>query len=152
MSEIRVATWDDRDDVAALRRAWTEENAGGPIEDDGFTEAFETWLEREQHQRVTWLGYAGGEAVAMVNLLVFTRMPRPGTHDSRWGYLANFYVRPEHRNGGLGTRLLDALVSWCDEQGFVRIVLSPSERSVPFYARGGFEPATSLMIRPRPTA
>ena len=32
-------------------------------------------------------------------------------------------------------------------QGFVRVVLSPSTRSVSFYARGGFEPATSLMVR-----
>ena len=32
-------------------------------------------------------------------------------------------------------------------QGFARVVLSPSARSVSFYARGGFAPATSLMVR-----
>nr|WP_246378036.1 GNAT family N-acetyltransferase [Nocardioides ginsengisegetis] len=131
-----------------MRRAWTEENAGHPVEDDGFTDRFEEWLEREQDQRVTWLGYADGEAVAMVNLLVFTRMPRPGeSAPNQWGYLANCYVLPEHRNGGLGGRMLDALTAYADEQGFVRVVLSPSPRSVPFYLRGGFEPATSLMVR-----
>lgn len=149
MSEhVRVATWEDRAAVAALRRAWTEENAGRAVEDGDFEQRFDAWLEREQDQRVTWLGLVGGEPVGMVNLLVFTRMPRPGeTRSSQWGYLANCYVRPEHRNGGLGARMLDALTSYADEQGFVRVVLSPSERSVPFYARGGFEPATSLMVR-----
>ncbi|GCD92343.1 N-acetyltransferase [Nocardioides sp. LS1] len=147
-AEIRVAGWDERHDVAALRRAWTEENAGHPVEDDDFTGRFEEWLEREQDQRVTWLGYVDGVAVAMVNLLVFTRMPRPGeSAPTQWGYLANCYVLPEHRNGGLGGRMLDALTAYADEQGFVRVVLSPSPRSVPFYLRGGFEPATSLMVR-----
>jgi len=31
--------------------------------------------------------------------------------------------------------------------GAVRIVLSPSERSVPFYQRAGFGPATMLMAK-----
>nr|WP_246416086.1 GNAT family N-acetyltransferase [Nocardioides luti] len=125
--------------------------AGGPIEDDGFTERFEAWLEVEQHQRVTWLGLVAGEPVAMLNLLVFTRMPRPGhPAGNRWGYLANFYVLPAHRDGGLGSRLLAACTAYADAEGFARVVLSPSERSVPFYARGGFAPATSLMVRPLP--
>ena len=150
---VRIASYDDRVAVAGLRRAWTEENLpaygqGEPIQDDDFQERFDAWLEREQHQRVTWLGLVDGESAGMVNLLVFTRMPRPGQGRSQWGYLANCYVRPEHRNSGLGARLLAACTAYADERGFVRIVLSPTERSVPFYARGGFEPATSLMVRP----
>ena len=43
--------------------------------------------------------------------------------------------------------MLDACTSYADSHGFVRIVLSPSERSVPLYARAGFVPATSLMVR-----
>lgn len=147
---VRIATYDDRVAVASLRRAWTEETAGEPIPDDDFQQRFDAWLEREQDQRVTWLGLVDDEPVGMVNLLVFTRMPRPGQDVSRWGYLANCYVRPEHRNGGLGAVMLDALTTYADEAGFVRVVLSPSERSVPFYRRGGFEPATSLMVRPLP--
>jgi GNAT superfamily N-acetyltransferase len=155
-AEVRVATWEDRGAVAALRRAWTEENrvaAGqdGPVEDDDYLMRFDAWLEREQHQRVTWLGWADGEGVGMLNLLTFTRMPRPGeTAPNQWGYLANCYVRPEHRNTGLGSRLLAACTAYADAHAFVRIVLSPSARSVPFYARSGFEPATSLMVRPAP--
>jgi GNAT superfamily N-acetyltransferase len=118
------------------------------IEDDGFEARFEEWLLREQHQRVTWLAEVDGEPVGMVNMLVFTRMPRPGeTRSSQWGYLANCYVLPGRRSTGLGSRLLDACTAYADEHGFVRIVLSPTERSVPFYGRGGFEPATSLMVR-----
>lgn len=148
MSEVRLAAWADREAVADLRRAWTEENAGVPVSDDDFQERFDSWLESEQHQRVTWLGLVDGAAVGMLNLLTFTRMPRPGERaPNQWGYLANCYVRPQHRNTGLGARLLATCTSYADEQGFVRVVLSPSLRSVPFYTRGGFEPATSLMVR-----
>jgi GNAT superfamily N-acetyltransferase len=147
LSDIRIAAWEDRAALAALRRAWTEENDGAPIEDDAYEQRFDEWLEREQHQRVTWVALDGHEPVGMLNLLVYTRMPRPGRETSQWGYLANCFVRPQHRNGGLGARLLATCTAYADERGFARVVLSPSPRSVPFYARGGFEPATSLMVR-----
>lgn len=93
----------------------------------------------------TW---ADRGAVADLRRAWTERMPRPGERaPNQWGYLANCYVRAQHRNTGLGARLLATCTSYADEQGFVRVVLSPSVRSVPFYTRGGFEPATSLMVR-----
>ena len=152
-AQVRLAEPGDPADVAAiagLRHAWTSEQAGRVVEDDSYEERFAAWFERERHQRATWLGLVGGEPVAMLNLLVFTRMPKPGRPQSRWGYLANFYVLPAHRDAGLGTRMLAACTAWADAQGLVRIVLSPSERSVPAYLRAGFAPATSLLVRPAP--
>ena len=52
-----------------------------------------------------------------------------------------------YRNEGIGGQLLRALLGYADEEGFVRVVLSPSERSVPFYERAGFGPADGLMVR-----
>ncbi len=148
---VRLAGPDDGSTLATLRRTWVEENAGGAVCDDGFEERFATWLERERHQRLTWLGLVDGEAVGMLNLLVFTRMPRPGeTAPNQWGYLANFFVCEPHRSSGVGARMLATCTAYADERGFARVVLSPTERSVPFYARGGFLPATSLMLRQRP--
>ena len=42
--------------------------------------------------------------------------------------------------------LLDAALGHARERDFARVVLSPSERSVPFYKRAGFAPATRLMV------
>lgn len=149
---IRTAVEADVPELARLRRAWVEENAGGVVLDEDFEDAFVSWYAAEQHQRVTWLAEVDGRPVAMLNLLVFRRMPRPGLEAAAWGYLANFFVEAEHRASGLGSALLAACTSYADEQGFVRIVLSPSVRSVPLYERAGFEPATSLMLRPGPDA
>jgi GNAT superfamily N-acetyltransferase len=153
MTTVRVATAADVPVVAGLRRAWTEENAGGTVEDPSFEAVFAGWFEREAGQRVTWLAEDGDRAVGMLNMLVFTRMPRPSVpdapaHPGRWGYVANVYVVPGDRDRGVGRLLLDAVTAHADEQGFARLVLSPSERSVPFYERAGFAPATSLMLRP----
>jgi GNAT superfamily N-acetyltransferase len=145
---VRVAGPEDGPRIAALRRGWVEENAGATVVDDDFDASFEEWFSRERDQRVIWLADAGGETVGMLNLLIFRRMPRPGRTQSRWGYLANFYVRPDHRGSGLGQRLLTACTEYADGQGLVRIVLSPSERSVSLYRRLGFATATELMLRP----
>jgi GNAT superfamily N-acetyltransferase len=154
VSEIRLASLEDCATVAALRRNWTQEKAGHPVDDPSFEERFEAWFERERDQRVAWLALSDGEPVGMLNLLVFTRMPFPLAPDTarptQWGYLANCFVVAGHRDDGVGGELLAACTAYADEHALARIVLSPSERSVPFYARAGFVPATSLMVRPAP--
>lgn len=148
---VRVATAEDGPAVAALRRAWVEEQAGGPVDDPAFEPAFDAWWRREKDQRVTWLADLDGRPVGMLNMLVFTRMPKPqppgGTWPGQWGYVANVYVQHGLRDGGVGRVLLDAATAYADEHRFARLVLSPSPRSVPFYERAGFVPATSLMVR-----
>jgi GNAT superfamily N-acetyltransferase len=147
---IRPAGDEDAVVVAALRRAWVEETAGGTVEDDAYDETFAEWFDREGGHRVMWLAEVDGQPVGMLNVMVFTRMPRPGVAASRWGYVSNVFVLAGHRDSGIGARLLEACTSYADEQRFVRLVLSPSERSVSLYGQVGFGPATSLLLRPGP--
>jgi hypothetical protein len=44
--------------------------------------------------------------------------------------------------------LVGALIDEGRARGWVRIVLSPSERSVPFYRRAGFRDADELLVLP----
>jgi GNAT superfamily N-acetyltransferase len=151
-AQVRRATPEDVPAIARLRRAWVEEQAGSPIDDEDFETELAEWFLREQHQRVTWLAEVGRRPVGMVNLMVFTRMPKPRSAAApgsarRWGYVANVYVEPTFRNEGTGRALLDEVVSYAEAGGFARLVLSPSRQSVSLYERAGFVPATSLMIR-----
>jgi GNAT superfamily N-acetyltransferase len=93
----------------------------------------------------------------MASLFEYRRMPRPGRLDSRCGYVGNMFVRPERRNGGIGSALLAAITSEADARGYVRLVLSPTARAIPLYHRAGFVPAGGqdgelLLARPAPPA
>ncbi|WP_460785279.1 GNAT family N-acetyltransferase [Nocardioides zeae] len=152
---VRRVDGRDADDVAAvrsLRRAWSEEDAGRPLDDPTFAERFDAWWDREREQRITWLALgSGADALGMLNVLEFERMPTPRRADrvrpSAWGYLANFYVRPDARGRGVGQALLASCTAHADAVGWARIVLSPSPRSVSLYARHGFATTDGLLVR-----
>jgi GNAT superfamily N-acetyltransferase len=151
---VRIATADDDLAIAALRRAWTEERGGiGPIDDPDFEPAFLAWADSERSRRISWLAEVDGRVVGMLNLVLFTRMPRPVPEAGpaplgQWGYIANNFVIAEYRNAGIGSRLLETAVAYADEHDFARIVLTPTEQSIPYYSRAGFVPATALLVRP----
>jgi GNAT superfamily N-acetyltransferase len=140
---VRLATEADVPALAVLRRAWTEST-----DDPQFEGRFTEWWQREAGRRVTWLAAADGEPVGMLNLAVFERMPRPHRMISRWGYIANVFVLAEHRNQGIGRLLLAAAIAHARSEQYSRLVLSPTDRSVPFYRRAGFRSADELLVLP----
>ena len=142
---IRRAEFADLAAIIELRREWTREEHGD-IADPDFEENLTAWFGREWSRRIMWLAEEGGRPVGMMNLAVYERMPRPGRALSRWGYLGNVFVLAAYRNRGIGSQL----VSYADQNGFVRVVLSPTERSIPLYERAGFGPADALMLRTPP--
>lgn len=149
---VRRCGADDVPILATLRRVWTEEQAGSAADDDSFEAEFAAWHARENDHRVTWLAEVEVGRVGMLNVLIFTRMPRPrcvgaATMPTQWGYIANMFVLERYRNSGIGAALLSAATDFADQTGLARLVLSPSQRSVPFYERAGFVVPTSLMMR-----
>jgi GNAT superfamily N-acetyltransferase len=144
---VRVAGAADVAALAALRARWS----AGMDADTGFEQRMAAWLADEGNRRTTWLATVADEPVGMASMLEYRRMPRPGRPDSRWGYVSNMFVRAEHRNGGVATALLDAIIDAADERGYARLVLSPSEAALPLYESAGFaQPAGEhrLLVRP----
>ena len=147
---IRIADGADGPAIGALRRAWTAEDHGD-VADPGFEARFLDWYERESARRISWLAEISGRPVGMMNLAIFERMPRPGHDDAgTWGYLANAFVLASYRNRGVGARLLAALLAHADDHGYLRVVLRPSERAIPFYQRAGFTADGGFLIRYAP--
>lgn len=144
---IRLATAADGRALAALRRSWTAEDHGD-TEDDGFEARLLDWWERESARRLGWLAEVAGQPAGMMNLAIFERMPRPGRDVGTWGYLANAFVLGPQRNQGIGALLLGALLAHADASGYIRVVLRPSPRAVPFYLRAGFAPDGGFLVRP----
>jgi GNAT superfamily N-acetyltransferase len=151
MGEVVIRRADEADLAAIirLRREWAREQDGDPA-DPTFDERLAAWFAQESSHRITWLAEVDGRPVGMMNLATFERMPRPGRAPSRWGYLGNAFVLADYRNRGIGNQLISAVLGYADESGFARVVLSPTERAIPFYERAGFGPANTLMLRVPP--
>lgn len=147
---IRMAELQDAMLLAGLRQRWTTETATAGAEDATFLTRFTDWYQAEGAHRRFWLAQSGEEAVGMANLVLFERMPRPGRDAGRWGYLGNMFVLPEHRGLGVGTLLLAAVLSEAADLRLERVVLSPSQPSVPFWRRSGFVDADELLVHRMP--
>jgi GNAT superfamily N-acetyltransferase len=130
---------EDCTDLLAVRRLWF------PDAEEDFERRFREWWARECRHRYGVVAYTGSTPVGMANGQVFSRMPAPGRPPAQWLYAANIYVAEEHRRQGLGGRLVRALVEFAQTSGMVRVVLAPSEMSVPLYESLGFRPAHDLM-------
>jgi GNAT superfamily N-acetyltransferase len=129
---VRVAKAGDAGALAMLRSLWTE------VSDPAFEARMADWIAAEGDRRTTWLALAGDDPAGMASLFEYRRMPRPGRPDSRWGYVSNMFVREDLRDRGIGSAVLAAVIAAAGERGYARLVLSPSERSLPFYRRAGF--------------
>jgi ribosomal protein S18 acetylase RimI-like enzyme len=90
-----------------------------------------------------WVADDGAALVGCVWLQLVEKVPHPSR--GRWqrplGYVTNMYVAPEQRNAGIGRRLLDEALGFASERGVDGVVVWPTDRSIPFYRRAGFDAA-----------
>lgn len=136
--EIRQVA-EDCSGLLEVRRLWF------PHADDTFEQRFRDWWARERHQRYAVVAYSQNTPVGMANGQVFSRMPAAGRPPAQWLYASNVYVADEHRRRGLGSSLMHALLDFAKDSGMVRVVLAPSEMSIPLYESLGFRAAHDLM-------
>jgi GNAT superfamily N-acetyltransferase len=136
---VRITDPGDTATIAALRAQWT-----GAVADEEFEARVRAWLAAEGERRLIWLASLGDEPAGLASLLEYHRMPRPDRLVSCWGYVGNMFVRDDLRNRGIGSALLAAIIAESEARGHQRLVLSPTERAVPFYARAGFIDADAV--------
>jgi GNAT superfamily N-acetyltransferase len=145
---VRIAGDGDVARLAQLRRAWSEEDNGGAIDDPGFDAAFDAWWAAERDSRTFFLAEIDGAAVGMANVKRYDRMPVAGRRAGSWGYVGNVFVLPAHRDAGFGQVLMRTLSDWAGQQGYAHLRLAPSPLSKSFYARLGFTPGAVVELDP----
>jgi GNAT superfamily N-acetyltransferase len=138
---IGLAAVDDVDELARLRFALYAEQDGTVAESaEVYRERFAAFAARAlaSDDWRAWVARIGDELVAAMWLHTVHRVPVPGKRAGPIGYLTNVYVVPEHRNSGLGARMLDQVTARCRQEGFSAVIVWPTERSRSFYGRAGF--------------
>lgn len=110
-TELRRATPDDAEHVAAVVRTLKGENTGLS---EGMTAATAAaWIKRLGDQGTIVLAFDGSIPAAFGSLDFNTEEPETG--------VLGVWVVPEHRRRGLATEVADALLEFAREHGYKRI-------------------------------
>ena len=146
---VRQATDDDVADLARLRRRSHEERH--EVDDDGedaYVRDFVAWWSRRADRFRAAVAVDGDRLVGMGFLAVVDRVPVPGDVDRHHGDVQSMYVVPEHRDAGVGTRILRLLLDLAREAGCTRVEVHSGRRARVFYEREGFEHLERLLNHP----
>jgi GNAT superfamily N-acetyltransferase len=149
MIDVRTATITDARTLAELR--WEFRSAQNPPAEphDAFVRRCSTWMRRELPSSGAWKAWVATDnhiVVGQVWLQVIAKIPNPNplVEPEQLAYLSNLFVKTTSR-GGTGTRLLEAALAWCRQNGIDRVVLWPSKRSVTLYLGHGFSHGGDVM-------
>ena len=150
MIEVRDATPADTNALAALR--WEFRAGREPTVEsrEAFVERCRAWMRTQLEAGVPWRAWVAEEhrrIVGHVWLHTIDKVPNPNGDRERHAYLSNLYVTPAAR-GGTGSRLLETALAWAKTHGVDHVMLWPTERSRPLYARYGFTASGEFLNRP----
>jgi len=147
MIDIRSATSADAASLAELRWEFRTSRLPPAETHDVFVRRCAPWMRRELTNATSWRAWVAVSNKAIVGqvwLNTVHKIPNPVAELETHGYISNLYVKPSER-GGVGTRLLDAVLKWSQANGIDRVVLWPSPRSVTLYLRHGFSHGGEVM-------
>ena len=138
--EIREATADDLSALAGLR--WlchTERHAAEELDFDAYRLGFTRWWSAQGGRCRAIVAVDESQVVGMGFLALVNRVPSPGSLDRRHGDVQSMYVRPSHRNAGVGSKILQGLIGLARDAECERIEVHSGRRAVTLYERSGFE-------------
>ena len=145
---IRTSNRNDIDQLIKLRYDFTAEyKAVDPGVYKAFSQECREFFENmfASNQWMVWVAEIEGRIIAHVFLQIIETIPRPGRQRSPYGYVTNVYTIPEYRSQGFGSRIMEELNRWAQQNQLTFLMVWPSETSVDFYERHGFEKALEVM-------
>ena len=142
----RRADHSDSDQLARLRWIWRAVERDEKGDPDQFRSDFAAWVAKRHSTHLPFLVEVRGCAVGMAWLVIIERVPGPENWKRLSGFLQSVYVTPEHRNGGLGSLLMQVLIEGAKREGLEYLSVHPSPLSFPFYRRLGFTGEGSLLF------
>ena len=146
---VRRARIEDVSALARLRYEFRVRRANAVEAEADFIPRCTEWMRArlpDENRWRAWVLAAGGELVGAIWLEIIDKLPNPGVELERHAYVTSFFVRPEYRRQGEGSRMLAAVLEQCAALDVDTIFLWPSEESRPLYARHGFSPAANNIL------
>lgn len=141
---VRRATPGDLDELVRLRVLMDAED--GVAAESAFPATFRDWYAVYGDRFSIIVAELAGRLVGTVWLERVERVPRPSeVVAAALGYVTFTFVEVEHRNAGVGRRMLEFLRDEATAQRHETLIVWPSEKSVSLYHRAGFRPPNELL-------
>ena len=125
--------------LAALRLEYFRETTERAIPDDVLPNTIR-YLETEFFAgSLVGIVAVEDERIVAVGLLsLFSIMPTIKNPTGKRGYLFDFYTRPEYRQQGIATAILNQLIDEARKRGVCDLCLNAREMAIPIYEKAGF--------------
>jgi GNAT superfamily N-acetyltransferase len=88
---------------------------------------------------VAYVAEEDGRIIGTSGMVLYEAPPTPGNPTGIEGYIMNMYTLPDRRRGGIGSALLEELISHVKSLGGRRVWLRSSDPGRPVYSARGFE-------------
>ncbi|WP_027964098.1 GNAT family N-acetyltransferase [Halalkalibacillus halophilus] len=92
-----------------------------------------------------WVAEEDGVIISHIYIELIHKVPRPGRVTRPFAYLTNTYTLPSYRKKGIGSKVLQAIHSWVDQQQYEFVFVWPSDESIDYYRRNGYEHCSEPM-------
>jgi GNAT superfamily N-acetyltransferase len=135
---VRRGTAEDASVLAGLRwRGEVDEHGATPdIDRAAYLDRFIRWTLDHRATHMPFLAEVDGAPAGMAWLMLADRVPAATRMHRRFGDVQSVYVVPEHRNAGVGAKLMAAVLR--EAGGLEFVTVHSSERAVTMYRRAGF--------------
>ena len=149
---IRPATPDDIPELLRHRRGMYEDmgyNAPGPL--SMMVSTCKPYLASALANGTLhgWLACAREKVVGGGVVLVSPWPSHPYDGQCRRATILNMYTDPPFRRQGIARRLMQTMIDWCRQEGFVHVTLHASDKGRPLYDSLGFEATNEMRLNLR---
>jgi GNAT superfamily N-acetyltransferase len=145
---VRMASLEEVDLVASLRNEFVEEAEGRALP-AAFVEATHGWIRALTTAGAmhSWIAWNDDTPIGVVTVRIRDASPRLDDLVGKEAYVHNLYVRAAYRSGGIGRKLMQALLAWCEQSGYARVALRATEMGRPLYEKLGFTADRAMVYR-----
>lgn len=142
--KIRIANETDYNELALMKWEhgaeddvdYGEHNLDG-VKKDVFTEEFVAFLKAHKEYEII-VAEENGVVVCAMFVYLIPKLPKPNGNAKYIAYLTNVYTKKEYRNKGIGTQMMNYIKSNLIEKKCELLFAWPSDNSIAWYQRNGF--------------
>lgn len=112
----------------------------------GTLATYAAWVVAHAKTHLPFVAEIGAHVVGAAWLLVAERVPRGSALVRHYGDVQSVMVREQHRNQGVGTALMAAILTEARTRRLVHVTVHSGRRAVDFYLRNGFRQHRQLLL------